>query len=135
MSRSFGGTSLTTRSPIFSSPPEISSRPAIIRRLVVLPQPDGPTRTMNSPSLMARLRSSTATTSPYFLVTCSNVTVAMLHLTPPGHRGSLHPAAVWRRGRTPYEEPARVRPMLTPLAVAADDQGGVAPCAPRSRAS
>ena len=55
----------------------ISSRPAIIRRLVVLPQPDGPTRTMNSPSLMARLRSSTARTSPYFLVTCSNVTVAM----------------------------------------------------------
>ena len=28
--------------------------------------------------------------------------------TPPGHRGSLHPAAGWRRGRTPYEEPARV---------------------------
>ena len=37
----------------------ISSRPAIIRRLVVLPQPDGPTSTMNSPSPISRLRSST----------------------------------------------------------------------------
>ncbi|HWH66951.1 MAG TPA: ABC transporter ATP-binding protein [Gaiellales bacterium] len=45
-------------------PLEISSRPAIIRRLVVLPQPDGPTRTMNSPSPMSRLRSLTAWKSP-----------------------------------------------------------------------
>src|SRR6185503_20183461 len=77
MSRSLGGTSLTTRSPIFRSPAVISSRPAIIRRLVVLPHPEGPTRTMNSPSLMARFRLSTAMTSPYFLVTFSNVTVDM----------------------------------------------------------
>src|SRR2546421_2207023 len=108
MSRSFGGTSLTIRSPILRSPAEISSRPAIIRRLVVLPQPDGPTRTMNSPSLIARFRSLTARTSPYFLVTWSKVTVDMRAPHSTGHRGSLHPAAILRRGRTPYEEPARV---------------------------
>jgi hypothetical protein len=39
------------------SPPEIVSRPAIIRSAVDLPQPDGPTRTRNSPSSMSRLRS------------------------------------------------------------------------------
>ena len=37
-------------SPIASSPSVISSRPATIRSAVVLPQPDGPTNTMNSPS-------------------------------------------------------------------------------------
>src|SRR4051812_30137060 len=52
MSRSFGGTLLTTRSPIAISPRLISSRPAIIRSKVDLPQPEGPTRTTNSPSGM-----------------------------------------------------------------------------------
>src|SRR6478672_818936 len=89
MSRSLGATSLTTRSPIRSVPSLISSRPAIIRRLVVLPQPEGPTRTMNSPSAMARFRSSTASTSPYFLVTWSKVTVAMC--APPPHRDIAGP--------------------------------------------
>src|SRR5664279_4400864 len=101
MSRSLGATSLTILSPIRSVPPVISSSPAIIRRLVVLPQPDGPTRTMNSPSLISRLRSSTARTSPYFLVTCSNVTVALPTSSKPfdparahasGHRGGLERA-------------------------------------------
>ena len=38
------GTSLTRRSPIRSSPPLISSSPAIIRRVVDLPQPEGPSK-------------------------------------------------------------------------------------------
>ena len=42
MSRSFGGTLLTTRSPIRMSPCEICSSPAIIRSSVDFPQPDGP---------------------------------------------------------------------------------------------
>ena len=46
MSRSLGATSLTTFSPILRVPEVISSRPAIIRRLVLLPQPDGPTSTI-----------------------------------------------------------------------------------------
>jgi hypothetical protein len=41
-------------SPIFSSPSVMSSSPAIIRSAVDFPQPDGPTRIMNSPSLMSR---------------------------------------------------------------------------------
>src|SRR5207253_1433966 len=46
-------------------PPESArGRRASIRSSVVLPQPDGPTRTMNSPLSIARLTSSTATTPP-----------------------------------------------------------------------
>src|SRR5437016_1986349 len=55
MSRSFGGTLLTTRSPILISPEVMFSRPAIIRSSVDLPHPDGPTSTTNSPSPMRML--------------------------------------------------------------------------------
>src|SRR5882724_5153471 len=50
MSRSLGWTLLTTRSPIEMVPEVIFSRPASIRSKVDLPQPEGPTRTTNSPS-------------------------------------------------------------------------------------
>src|SRR5687767_3146695 len=50
------------------SPLVMSSRPTIIRSSVDLPQPDGPTRIMNSPSAMSRLTSLTAgKPSPYCL--------------------------------------------------------------------
>src|ERR1035437_3811118 len=65
ISRSLGGTSLTTRSPIKISPAEISSRPAIRRRVVDLPQPEGPTSTRNSLSRTSRL---TSLTDKEFLV-------------------------------------------------------------------
>ncbi len=42
------------------SPDEIDSKPAIIRSVVVLPQPDGPRKAMNSPLVTARLKSITA---------------------------------------------------------------------------
>src|SRR4029079_17610936 len=78
MSRSRDGTWLTTRSPIFSTPREMSSRPATMRSAVVLPQPDGPTSTMNSPSSIPRLREFTAVVpSGYVFVTPSNVTPAI----------------------------------------------------------
>src|SRR5918998_1050657 len=54
MSRSRGPSSLTRSPPMISSPSEISSRPAIIRSAVDFPQPDGPTRIMNSPSPISR---------------------------------------------------------------------------------
>src|SRR5712691_10019293 len=60
MSRSFGGTYVTSRSPISTRPPSRTSSPASMRRAVVFPDPDGPTRTMNSPSLMSRSSPSTA---------------------------------------------------------------------------
>src|SRR5665811_281771 len=110
MSRSLGGTSLTTRSPMRTTPSVMSSSPAIMRRLVVLPQPDGPTKTMNSPSAISRLKSLTAITSPYFLVTWSKVTVAMCDLLQPSRviaGPCIRPPK--RLGRTPYEVPARAR--------------------------
>src|SRR6185503_13504411 len=57
------------------------SSPQIMRRKVVLPQPDGPSSTMNSPSGTARLMPSTAGTSPNFL-TISLVNTAAIG--PPG---------------------------------------------------
>src|SRR6059036_2147917 len=60
MSRSFGASWLTTWSPIRSSPAVMSSSPAIIRRAVDFPHPDGPTRITNSPSLTSRFMSLTA---------------------------------------------------------------------------
>src|SRR3954464_15328379 len=50
MSRSFGWTLLTTRSPIEMVPEVMFSRRASIRNKVDLPQPEGPTSTTNSPS-------------------------------------------------------------------------------------
>ena len=60
MSRSLGVSLLTTFPPMVRVPLVMSSRPATIRSAVVLPQPDGPTSTMNSPSLTSSVRSLTA---------------------------------------------------------------------------
>src|SRR6516165_3228549 len=60
MSRSLAGTQVPSFSPISTRPPSSGSSPASMRSAVVLPDPDGPTRTMNSPSLMSRSRASTA---------------------------------------------------------------------------
>ena len=62
MSRSRGDTSLTRTPPMRISPEVICSSPASIRSAVVLPQPDGPTSTTNSPWLTVRVRSRTAQT-------------------------------------------------------------------------
>ena len=67
MSRSIGGSSLTTFSSIEICPPVMLSSPATMRSVVVLPQPDGPTSTTNSWSRMSRFTSMTACTSSYFL--------------------------------------------------------------------
>src|SRR5947208_4840493 len=61
MLRSFGSRSLTTRSPMRISPSEGDSRPAMHRRVVVFPQPEGPRRTTNSLSWTSKSRFSTAT--------------------------------------------------------------------------
>ena len=55
MSRSRGARFVTSRSPIQISPAVTSSSPAIIRSSVDLPQPEGPTSTMNSPLAIVRL--------------------------------------------------------------------------------
>ena len=45
---------------MYISPPEISSRPAIMRSRVVFPQPEGPTSTVKLPWGMASVTSSMA---------------------------------------------------------------------------
>src|SRR3954447_12209496 len=78
MSRSFGVRSFTTRSPIEILPSVISSRPATMRSAVVFPQPEGPTRTTNSPSRISSDRSCTACTSlSYTFSTLSKITSAI----------------------------------------------------------
>src|ERR1035437_896713 len=77
MSRSRGARSLTTRSPSSISPLVTDSSPAIIRSAVVLPQPDGPTRHMNSPWATSRLTESSesAPLPAYCLVSSLRVTL------------------------------------------------------------
>src|ERR1700709_2866523 len=79
ISRSRGGTSLTTSPSIQISPEVISSSPAIIRNVVDLPQPDGPTSTTNSWSEISRSIPFTAWTPPsYSLTTLRTDTSAMV---------------------------------------------------------
>src|SRR3954447_4247903 len=98
MSRSFGAIWLTTVSPIFTSPSEMSSSPAIMRSAVDFPDPDGPTRIMNSPSLMSRSMFRTASKpSGYRLVILSRTISAIRFPSLPLHgarRESGHDAAL-----------------------------------------
>src|SRR5262245_8803067 len=77
MSRSIGGTSLTTVSSIRISPEVTASSPAIMRRVVVLPQPEGPTKTTNSRSWICRSTSFTACVVSNFLLSLRTMTSAM----------------------------------------------------------
>ncbi len=63
MSRSLDGTPVMLLPPISMAPSSMSSSPASMRSAVLLPEPDGPTRTTNSPSEMSRLSASTASLS------------------------------------------------------------------------
>src|SRR3954452_6896425 len=67
-------------SPSRTRPSVGFSRPATMRSVVVLPQPDGPRRAKNEPAGTVRVRSSTAVKTPNRLVT-------------PTIRRSLGPAA------------------------------------------
>ena len=59
-SRLFGGTPTTSSPRSRMRPSSGSSKPATMRIVVVLPQPDGPSSVMNSPSAMSSEMSSTA---------------------------------------------------------------------------
>src|SRR5258707_6382409 len=72
MPRARGGTSWSTRRPAMKISPALGcSKPAIMRSSVVLPQPEGPSRTSNSPSRMDRSTPSTASWSPPLKRLCS----------------------------------------------------------------
>src|SRR5260370_12418718 len=75
--RARGGRSLTMLPSITISPEVGRSSPAIMRINVVLPQPDGPSRTRNSPSLAMMSMPSTARTSSKSLVMRRVSTMAM----------------------------------------------------------
>src|SRR6187399_3442482 len=78
MSRSFGAFSFIRLPSIRNSPVEMSSRPATMFNVVDLPQPDGPTRMMNSPSAISMSTSDTASApSGYRLLTLSRMISAM----------------------------------------------------------
>src|SRR5258706_25045 len=64
MSRDLAGRSVTSRPSIRIRPALAVSSPASKRSRVDFPQPDGPTRTRNSPSLMERLMSRSTRTVP-----------------------------------------------------------------------
>ena len=64
MSRSAGSTSLTSLPPMLIVPAVMVSRPAIMRSSVDLPQPEGPSSTVNEPSGMPSDTPFTASTPP-----------------------------------------------------------------------
>src|SRR5260221_10119066 len=89
MSRSIGGRSFTTRPSMLISPELISSSPAPMRKVVLLPQPEGPTSTTNSRARISRLTSGTACTSSYILFRFLRTTSPISALHASGHAGDV----------------------------------------------
>src|SRR5260370_10559625 len=81
MARCVGGRWLRRSPPIRISPSVPSSSPAIMRKVVLLPQPDGPTSTMNSLSAISRSMPRTASVRSYFLTTLRRATLAILEVS------------------------------------------------------
>src|SRR5580698_8665224 len=77
-SRRAGGRTVTSVPPIRMRPELGISSPAIILRIVVLPQPEGPSSTMNSPSVIARSIRFSASKVANRLVTPSMIISAKL---------------------------------------------------------
>src|SRR5438309_8500653 len=73
-----GGTHVTSRPCNRIRPRSGVSNPAIIRKVVVLPHPEGPSIEKNEPAGISKETSFTATTSPKAFVTLSTTT------SPPG---------------------------------------------------
>src|SRR3982751_7089330 len=71
MPREVGLSLVTLRLPNQTSPCSGTSRPARMRRSVVLPDPDGPSRATNSPSSMVSETSPSAGYAEKLLETCS----------------------------------------------------------------
>src|SRR5262249_51046630 len=67
-SRRLGGKAEMSRPPCSMRPVVWMSRPAMARRSVVLPQPDGPRKQPNSPSAISSEMSPSAVKAPNFLV-------------------------------------------------------------------
>ena len=86
-SRCVAAASRVTSSPASRTRPwSGSSKPAIIRRVVVLPQPLGPSSEKNSPAPISSETSSTASSSPKLLVTASRTIIGWLIARLPDRR-------------------------------------------------
>src|SRR3712207_2238479 len=85
------------------SPLVMSSSPTIIRSSVDFPQPDGPTRIMNSPSAMSRLTSLTAGKPSPYCLTMLRISMEAISSRPLGRsvgsgaRGALRCGTAHRR--------------------------------------
>src|SRR4030095_6970264 len=80
MLRSLGSTLSTTRPPIEMWPSVCVSSPAMMRSSVDLPQPDGPSSTMNSPSAIVQSTLWITATSPKVFLIPSILTSAIASL-------------------------------------------------------
>src|SRR5690606_20787449 len=78
MRRCEGGRCVTSRSPIRMRPDVGVSSPAIMRRVVDLPQPDGPSSTVKLPAGAVKLTPRMAAASPYCLVRSSRMSVDIM---------------------------------------------------------
>src|SRR5687768_747450 len=116
MSRSLDSMSLTTRPSIAIVPPVTSSSPASMRSKVDLPQPDGPTSTMNSPSWMSNSTPWITAVAPKDLRTSRNDTVAM--------RWGLGISALDGAGREPRHHVALERVVDRRRRQRVDEAGG-----------
>src|SRR5437879_8636540 len=76
----------TTRSPTRISPSVGSTKPAISRNVVVLPQPDGPSRQTSVPWAIVIEMLSTTAFEPYFFVNPRNSTDATRHPSKAAHQ-------------------------------------------------
>src|ERR1700676_219633 len=92
MSRSLGWTLLTTRSPIEIVREVMFSTPASIRSKVDLPQPEGPTRTTNSPSSIGIDTPCKTSKLPNDFRT-SRICTDDIHFPPSGISGGIRPNA------------------------------------------
>ena len=70
MSRWLAVSQVTSLPSIYTLPSVTASKPEIMRSVVVLPQPEGPSSATNSPLRMVRSIGFTAHASPNFLATC-----------------------------------------------------------------
>src|SRR5690606_10758331 len=108
MLRSLGGSPLTTLSPMTTSPLVAFSRPAIVRISVVLPEPEAPSSTRNSPSRTSRLTPSTALTDPKWVCRTRTVSFAIPGAPPSEGAGGA------ARARRPPRCSASDQAALTP---------------------
>src|ERR1700719_3737991 len=108
----------TTRSPTRISPAVGSTKPAIRRKVVVLPQPDGPSRQTNRPWSIRNDTSSTTANASYRLVkfrSSTDATQVLLMLPPPLAGGSGVGVA---RGGTALPQPPDPHPIPPPAETA-----------------